>query len=51
MIIPEFRLKDRTIKTTLVDTMRSLGYNHILSVPYHKPNALVVRNITILERA
>lgn len=48
--IPEFRLGAHSITTISIDTVRSLGYNYVLSVAYSKPGATVIRNITILEK-
>ena len=51
MTIPVFHLGGREIPTISIDTVRSLGYNYVLSVAYSKPGATVIRNITILEKA
>lgn len=48
--IPSFQVYNRVIETISIDTLKSLGYNIIASVPYSKPGAAVVRNITILEK-
>ena len=48
--LPSFHVYDRIIETISIDTITSLGYNYISSVPYSKPGAPVVRNITILEK-
>lgn len=50
MAIPCFHTADRVVTTISVDTLASLGYNTIASVPYGKPGATVIRNITILEK-
>jgi len=50
MTIPSFQVYGQVIDTISVDTLTSLGYNYISSVPYGKPGAAVVRNITILEK-
>jgi tRNA G10 N-methylase Trm11 len=50
MTLPEFKLNSRSISTISIDTISSLGYNLIASVPYSKPGVTVVRNITILEK-
>ena len=48
--IPSFAVYNRVIPTISIDTLVSLGYNHIATVGYAKPGAAVVRNITILEK-
>ncbi len=48
--LPSFAVYSKIIPTISVDTLSSLGYNYILSVPYGKPGATVIRNITILEK-
>lgn len=50
MSIPSFHVYNRVIPTISIDTLSSLGYNHLATVPYAKPGAAVVRNITILEK-
>lgn len=50
MTIPSFAVYDRVIETISIDTLTALGYNYIASVPYGKPGATVIRNITILEK-
>jgi len=50
MTIPSFAVYGRVIPTISIDTISSLGYNYISSVAYGKPGAVVIRNITILER-
>jgi len=50
MTIPSFAVYGRVIPTISVDTVISLGYNYISSVPYGKPGATVIRNITIIEK-
>lgn len=50
MTIPSFAVYGRVIPTISVDTLTSLGYNYISSVPYGKPGATVIRNITIFEK-
>lgn len=50
MSIPIFHVYNRTIETISLDYLGELGYNYISSVPYSKPGAAVVRNITILEK-
>lgn len=50
MSIPSFNVYNRVIETISIDTLEALGYNHIATVPYAKPGAAVVRNITILEK-
>jgi len=50
MSIPSFNVYNRVIPTISIDTLASLGYNYVSSVPYGKPGAAVVRNITILEK-
>lgn len=50
MILPEFHLGNRVISTTSVDTISALGYNTLRQVAYSKPGAVVVRNITLLEK-
>lgn len=47
---PSFNVYHQTIQTISIDTITSLGYNYISSVPYGKPGAIVTRNITILEK-
>lgn len=49
-IIPSFYANNRVISTLAVDDFARLGYNLISTVPYGKPGATVVRNITILEK-
>lgn len=48
--LPSFHVYGREVETISIDTLASLGYNHISAVPYSKPGAAVIRNITILER-
>lgn len=48
--IPTFHVYEQVIETIKIDSLDSLGYNTIASVPYGKPGAIVVRNITILEK-
>ncbi len=48
--LPSFHVYGRKVETISIDTLTSLGYNHISAVPYSKPGAAVIRNITILER-
>lgn len=48
--IPKFVAHNRTVETISIDTLRALGYNYIDSVAYGKPGAVVIRNITILEK-
>ncbi len=48
--IPSFQVYNRIIETISIDTISSLGYNIIASVPYSKPGSTVIRNITILEK-
>lgn len=50
MSIPSFNVYNRVIPTISIDTLTSLGYNHLATVPYAKPGAAVIRNITILEK-
>lgn len=50
MSIPSFNVYGRVIPTISIDTLASLGYNHLATVPYAKPGAAVIRNITILEK-
>ncbi len=50
MSIPTFQVYGRSIETISIDTLTALGYNYILAVPYSKPGAAVIRNITILEK-
>lgn len=50
MSIPSFSVYNRVIETISIDTLSSLGYNYVSSVPYGKPGAAVVRNITVLEK-
>lgn len=50
MSIPTFHVYGRVIPTISIDTLSMLGYNYISAVPYSKPGAAVVRNITILEK-
>lgn len=50
MIFPSFLVGNRNIPTISIDTCQSLGYNTLASVPYSKPGAAVIRNITILEK-
>jgi tRNA G10 N-methylase Trm11 len=50
MTIPSFHVYGKEISTISIDTLVSLGYNYISSVPYSKPGAAVIRNITILEK-
>ena len=50
MSIPSFHVYNRVIETISIDTLMALGYNHIVTVPYAKPSAAVIRNITILEK-
>lgn len=47
---PTFRASPHDLATISVDTITSLGYNFIASVPYSKPGATVIRHITILEK-
>jgi tRNA G10 N-methylase Trm11 len=48
--IPRFVAYNRPLETISIDTLKALGYNYIDSVAYGKPGAVVVRNITILEK-
>lgn len=50
MTIPSFQVYGKEIATISIDTLVSLGYNYISSVPYSKPGGIVIRNITILEK-
>jgi tRNA G10 N-methylase Trm11 len=50
MTIPSFAVYNRVIPTIGVDALTALGYNCISSVAYGKPGAIVIRNITILEK-
>ena len=50
MSIPSFAVYNRVIETISIDTLAGLGYNYVSSVPYGKPGAIVIRNITILEK-
>lgn len=50
MSIPSFHVYGQVVETIRVDALTALGYNTIASVPYGKPGATVVRNITILEK-
>jgi tRNA G10 N-methylase Trm11 len=50
MSIPVFHVYGRVIPTISIDTLGALGYNYVSAVPYSKPGAAVVRNITILEK-
>lgn len=50
MTIPQFAVYGQVIPTISIDTIKALGYNYILSVPYGKPGVTVIRNITILEK-
>ena len=50
MAIPSFCASGRVTPTISVDTLAALGYNTVASVPYGKPGATVIRNITILEK-
>lgn len=50
MTIPSFAVYDRVVETISIDTLGSLGYNYISSVAYGKPGAIVIRNITLLEK-
>lgn len=50
MSIPSFAVYNRVIETISIDTLSSLGYNYVSSVAYGKPGAIVIRNITILEK-
>lgn len=50
MTIPSFAVYGRVIPTISIDTLTALGYNYISTVPYGKPGAVVIRNITILEK-
>jgi tRNA G10 N-methylase Trm11 len=50
MSIPSFNVYNRVIPTISIDTLTALGYNHMISIPYAKPGAAVIRNITILEK-
>jgi len=49
MVIPEYHLGS-TLSTLRVATIASLGYTVTAQVPYSQPGAVVVRNITVLER-
>jgi len=51
IVLPEFLLSGRSIPTLQIDTIASLGYNYLASVAYGKKDAIVVRNITILEKS
>ncbi len=51
MTIPSFAAYGRILETIHIDTLESLGYNYISSVAYSKPGAIVIRNITILEKS
>lgn len=48
--LPIFQVFGRSIPTISVDSLTRLGYNYISAVPYSKPGAAVIRNITILEK-
>ncbi len=48
--IPSFAVYNRVIPTISIDTMTGLGYNYVSTTAYGKPGAIVVRNITILEK-
>ncbi len=48
--LPEFHLGNQVVPTISVDTITALGYNYVLSVPYSKPGATVIRKITVLEK-
>jgi tRNA G10 N-methylase Trm11 len=48
--LPTFQVYGRSIATISLDSIASLGYNIVASVPYSKPGGIVVRNITILEK-
>lgn len=50
MIIPEFHAYHKIIPTLSVDRIRALGYNTLAQVPYSKPGAVVIRQITVLEK-
>lgn len=50
IVIPEIDAYGRSFKTLDIDDLKRLGYNYVASVAYRKPQAVVVRNITILER-
>lgn len=50
MSIPSFNVYNRVIPTIGVDALAALGYNHLSVVPYAKPGATVIRNITVLEK-
>lgn len=50
MSIPTFQVYGRSLETISIDTLSTLGYNYISAVPYSKPGAAVIRNITILEK-
>lgn len=50
MIIPSFLVGKDKISSIKIDTCQALGYNMIASVPYSKPGATVIRNVTILEK-
>jgi len=48
--LPIFQVYGKLIPTISVDSLTRLGYNYISAVPYSKPGAAVIRNITILEK-
>lgn len=48
--LPIFQVYGKSIPTISVDSLTRLGYNYISAVPYSKPGAAVIRNITILEK-
>lgn len=50
MSIPTFQVYGRSIETISIDTLYALGYNYVSAVPYSKPGAAVIRNITIMEK-
>lgn len=50
MSIPVFHAYDREIGTISIDTLQALGYNYVSAIAYSKPGAVVIRNITILEK-
>lgn len=48
--IPSFQVYGRVVETIGVDSLAGLGYNVVSVVPYCKPGAAVIRNITVLEK-
>ena len=50
IVVPEFHIRGAAYMPAFIDTCENLGYNKLEQVPYAKPGATIIRNITILEK-